>query len=238
MDSLFSTLAVEDFHEDVYRNIVSLRISENLFDDLTDDPAEWALAQQVEHQTKPPPYVSHVPVIDRPFEDGAWFNAIEWPFKHWQSSRFSDGSFGVWYGADAIETTAYESAYHWYHGLLSDAGFQHEPVAAERKVYLVRCDAAMLDFRKPTPEHTALLHPSDYSLPQAVGARIHREGHPGLLFRSVRRPQGENVAVFNPGVLSKPRHHCYLTYRLAGNVIQVEKDPGVAWFRIDLARIP
>lgn len=237
MDTLFNTLAIVDFHQEVYRNIVSLRVSEDLFDDLTHDPAEWALAQQVEQQTKPPPYVSHAPVIDRPFEDGAWFNAIAWPFKHWQASRFSDGSFGVWYGADAIETTAFESAYHWYHGLLADAGFQDAPVVAERKLYLVRCDAAMLDFRGSTPEHAALRHPTDYSLAQTVGARLHREGHPGLLFQSVRRPAGENVAVFNPTVLSRPRHQCYLTYRLAGSAIQVEKDPGVTWFRIDLAHI-
>ena len=235
MNSLFAHIRLADIHQDVARNIVSLRESQDLFDDLTDDPAEWLLAQKVEDEVKPPPYASRKPIIDRPFEDAQWFNAIQWPFKHWQASRFSDGSFGVWYGSESVETTVYESAYHWYRGLLCDAGFEREPVIAERKVYRVACSAALLDFRKAAAEHADLLHPSDYAFPQSVGARIHREGHPGLLIQSVRRRGGENVAIFNPGVLAKPTHHCQLTYRLEGEQIVVEKHPGEAWIVVAVA---
>lgn len=236
MNSLFSQLTLADVHQDVARNIVSLGQSQDLFDDLTTDPAGWVLAQRVEDEVKPPPYRSHTPVIHRPFEDAEWFNAITWPFENWQSSRFSDGSYGVWYGAESVETTVHESAYHWYRGLLCDAGYESEAVIAERKVYSVACDAALLDFRKAALEHTDLLHPSDYSFPQSVGARIHREGHPGLLIQSVRRPGGENMAIFNPGVLSNPRHNCQLTYRLEGKQIAVEKHPGEAWLSLDVVR--
>ena len=107
MNSLFSKLTLADVHQDVARNIVSLRQSQDLFDDLTGDPAEWLLAQRVEDEVKPPLYRSPTPVIDRPFEDAQWFNAIGWPFRHWQASRFSDGSYGVWYGAESVETTLY-----------------------------------------------------------------------------------------------------------------------------------
>lgn len=87
MNSLFAQLTLADVNQDVVRNIVSLRQSQDLFDDLTDDPAEWLLAQKVEAEVKPPPYRSTMPVVDRPFEDAAWFNAINWPFKNWQDSR-------------------------------------------------------------------------------------------------------------------------------------------------------
>ncbi|OYV78689.1 MAG: hypothetical protein B7Z65_09210 [Ferrovum sp. 21-44-67] len=235
MNSLFSHLALADIHQDVARNIVSLLQSQDLFDDLTDDPAEWLLAQKVEDEIKPPPYRSRTPVIDRPFEDAEWFNAIIWPFNHWQTSRFSDGTFGVWYGSESIETTVYESAYHWYRGLLTDAGFERTTVVAERKVYSVACNAALLDFRKSAEDHPDLLHPSDYAYCQSVGSRIHREGHPGLLTQSVRRPAGTNVAIFNADILSNPRHNCQLTYRLEGDQIMVEKQPGVEWVRLDVA---
>lgn len=235
MNSLFAHLALADIHQDVARNIVSLLQSQDLFDDLTDDPTEWLLAQKVEDEIKPPPYRSHTPVIDRPFEDAEWFNAIIWPFKHWQASRFSDGTYGVWYGSESIETTVYESAYHWYRGLLSDAGFERTTVVAERKVYTVACNAALLDFRKSAEDHPDLLHPSDYAFCQSVGSRIHREGHPGLLTQSVRRPAGTNVAIFNADILSNPRHNCQLTYRLEGDQIMVEKQPGVEWVRLDVA---
>ena len=237
MTTLFAHIRLADIHQDVARNIVSLRESQNLFDDLTDDPAEWLLAQKVEDEVKPPPYASHKPIIDRPFEDAQWFNAIQWPFKHWQASRFSDGSFGVWYGSESVETTVYESAYHWYRGLLSDAGFEQMAVIAERKVYWVACNAALLDFRQVTDNDRQpdLLHPSDYTFCQAVGSRIHREGHPGLLTLSVRRPAGENLAIFNPAVLSNPRHHCQLSYRLEGGQIVVEKQPGATWMSLSAA---
>lgn len=214
---------------------MSLLQSQDLFDDLTDDPAEWLLAQKVEDDIKPSPYRSRTPIIDRPFEDAEWFNAIAWPFKHWQVSRFSDGAYGVWYGAESIETTVYESAYHWYQGFLSDAGFERMAVVAERKVYSVACNAALLDFRKTVNQHLDLLHPSDYTFCQTVGARIHHEGHPGLLTQSVRRPSGENVAIFNPDVLSNPRQNCQLTYRLVGDQIMVEQQPGVGWIQLDVA---
>lgn len=231
---VFDRLTLADIHQDVARNIVSLRQSQDLFDDLTNDPAEWLLAQKVEDEVKPPPYRSGTPVIDRPFEDAEWFNAIIWPFKHWQSSRFSDGSHGVWYGSESVETTVHESSYHWYRGLLGDAGFERMTVVAERKVYSVTCGAALLDFREAVDEYLDLLHPSDYGFCQSVGARIHREGHPGLLTRSVRRPAGENVAIFNPDVLSNPRPNCLLTYRLEGEQVVVERQSGVTWITLNV----
>jgi hypothetical protein len=234
MNSLFARLTLADVRQDVARNIVCLRESQDLFDDLADDPVAWRLAQRVEEEVKPPPYRSHTPIIDLPFEDAQWFNAIVWPFKHWQSSRFSDGAFGVWYGSESVETTVYESAYHWYRGLLVDAGYEQTPVVAERKVYLVTCAAALLDFREAIAEHPALFHPSDYAFCQSAGARIHREGHPGILTKSVRRLAGENVVVFNPDVLSNPRQNCQLTYRLEGEQITVEKQPGAAWMTLDV----
>ena len=233
MSSLFDRLALADVHQDLLRNIVSLRRSQDLFDDLSEHPQEWLLAQEVEGEVKPPPYRSATPILDRPFEDAEWFHAISWPFRHWQSSRFSDGSHGVWYGSESVETTVHESAWHWYRGLLCDAGFESLEVVAERKVYAVACDAALLDLRDKARDHPQLLHPSDYAFCQSVGARIHHEGHPGLLTRSVRRAGGENLALFHPRVLSRPKVHGYLSYRLGQGRIAVQRQPGRTWFTLD-----
>lgn len=238
MNEIFSRLAVVDTHRDLRRNIVSLRESRNLFDDLSSNPAEQVLAQQVESAVKPLQYHSPTPVIHRPFEEAEWFNAIGWPFQHWQSSRYSDGSFGVWYGADSVQASVYETAYHWYHGLLLDAeGFAGESVAIERKVYNVTCVALILDLQPCVGEFPALLHKTDYSFTQQVGLRLQHEGHPGLLAPSVRYPEGLNYVVFNPAVLSSPRVNCMLTYRLKGEHILVEKRPGQTWRRIPVAAL-
>ena len=234
MRVVFDRLALVDVDQDIARNVVSLRVSQDLFDDLSQNPNDWAVAQLVEQDVKPPSYRSATPVIDRPFEDAEWFCAITWPFKNWYASRFSDGSYGVWYGSESVETTVYETAYHWQIGLLRDAGFERVGVVAERKVYKVACGAALLDLRLLAANEPSLLHPTDYTLCQSVGTRINREGHPGLLTQSVRRPNGENVAIFNSNVLSNPRHYCHLTYRLEDDRLVVEKVPGRSWITIPM----
>ena len=235
VDDLFARVHLCDVQRDVMRNIVSLTESQDLFDDLADDPGDQRLAQQVEDQVKPPAYRSRTPLIDRPFEDAAWFNAIDWPFRHWQASRFSDGSFGVWYGADSVKTTVHETVHHWVQGLLRDAGFEHESVVAERKVYAVTCRAVLLDFRDAVRTHPELLDPDDTRAARAVGARLQREGHPGLMIPSVRHPAGLNHVLFTPTVLSDVRLNCQLSYRLEGGRVRVEKRPGTAWLVLPVA---
>lgn len=231
MDGLFAGLGLADVHDDLARNIVSLRVSENLFDDLSADPAEQAQALRWELAGKPPLYGGEPPVIHRPFEEAAWFEAIGFPFRNWAASRYSDGRFGVWYGADSVETTVHETVHHWRHGLLADAGFDQDGVSIERKVYRVRCDAALIDLRSRVSDYPALVHPDDYSFAQQVGARLHREGHPGLVNRSARCA-GDVYGVLNPAVLSQPRAACYLTYRLEGGAVVVEREPGREWLRL------
>jgi hypothetical protein len=70
-----------------------------------------------------------------------------------------------------------------------------------------------------------------------VGTKINREGHLRLLTHSVRQPDGENVVIFNPNVLSNPRKSCQLTYRIEGNFISVERQLGVNWITLDVRRL-
>jgi hypothetical protein len=232
MRAALSHIPLSEVQQDLVRNIASLSVAQNLFDDLSENPEAQQLAQQVEAAVKPKLYASRQPIIGRPFEDAAWFNAISYPFKNWQASRFSDGSFSVWYGSDSAETSVYETAYHWYHGLLYDAGYQEETITVERKLHKVFCAAALLDFRAASERHHRLLHQIDYAASQAVGARIHREGHPGLIIPSARHPSGTIYAIFNPRVLSRPRPHNCLTYELQGGQITVAKNPGRVWLKL------
>ena len=59
-----------------------------------------------------------------------------------------------------------------------------------------------------------------------MGARLHHEGHPGLLMPSVRRPQGQTFALFTSVVLSAPTlvEHC--TYRLLNDELIVGRVQG------------
>jgi len=233
IDDVFAQLGLADVHDDLVRNIVSLRVSQDLFDDLSDEPNDWRSAIELEMTTKPRLFSSPQPIIDRPYEEALWNDAINYPFKHWLRSRYSDGSFGVWYGADDIETTVYETAYHWSRGFLQDAGLSQPGISIERTLYLVRCDAALVDLRPSVAHIPALLDPLDYTLTQQLGGRLHREGHPGLVSRSARC-SGDIFPILNPALLTNPRQLCHLTYTTtAGGAIAVQRDPGVVWFAIE-----
>ncbi|MCF6254997.1 MAG: RES family NAD+ phosphorylase [Gammaproteobacteria bacterium] len=232
MQALFDGITITDFHDDLHRNIVSLRESENLFDDLTDSPEGWQSAIALEVKTKPHTHVSQRPVIDRPFEEAVYNEAIDYPFENWLNTRYSNGSFGVWYGTDSLETSIHETVHHWRHGLLHDAGWQNlEGVSIERKVYNVRCDAALFNFLPKLDAFPALIDPTEYDFTHQVGARIYHDGHPGLVSRSARC-DGDVYAIFNSQVLSNPRQMCFLTYRITSGSVIVERQPGKILFQI------
>lgn len=238
MDRFFAGLLLADVHQRLARNIKSIRVSQDLFDDLSAAPADWQVALNHELATKPHSYASHATLIDRPFEESAWFSAIEFPFKDWMASRYCDGSFGIWYGADSVKTSVHETVHHWHQGMLADAGYdrlvargERESITGERKVYWVRCDAALLDLRPRVPTYPDLIDPDSYQFTQAIGARLKREGHPGLVTRSARC-EGESYGVLNPAVLSNPQDCCPLTYRLTPGGIEVEREIGQVWMKL------
>lgn len=226
--ALFDAISLRDVHRDLLRNVKGLRISQDLYDDLSADPRDWPLAIEAQMRARPvrarPPAIIH-----RPFEQADYLDAVRFPFDHWARSRFSSGRFGVWYGSAQMKTTIHETVYHWMR-MLRDSGFdRHDrPVYGERRVFRVRCEAALLDLRPLSARFAALVDPDSYRFTQGVGARVHREGHPGLINGSARC-EGDVYALFTPKVLSKPRNHCDLTYHFDPThprSVRVERTPG------------
>ena len=159
-------------------------------------------------------------------------SVIGFPFLHWSESRYSNGSYGVWYGADSIATTVYETVYHWCNGLLADAeGFLRPGVVVERSLYRVRLDALLLDFRPEIEAYPALTDPVDYQFTQQIGAQLSRHRMPGLVSHSARCA-GDVFAIFSPDFLSQARQIAYLSYRTVEGGVEVERSPGRVWLRI------
>jgi hypothetical protein len=226
----------EDSRGDWLRNIVSLRKTVDLFADLVANPADTRVL--VEHELATKPTRESVPIITRPFEEAALYDpiraAIEWPFEHPCRSRYSDGSFGVWYGARTLETSIRETVHHFRRNTLASeiAARSQVPIYQERRVHRVRCSAMLVDLRALCAEEPRLLDPDDYSYCQALGKRLRQAALPGLQSLSVRHAGGEVAGLFLREALSDPRDVCYLTYILQpGNGrVDVERTPGqVEW---------
>lgn len=195
---------------DFYRNISGIRVSQAVFDDLSDDESDQNAAILADIATKPQANTAR---ISRPFHYGV---AISSPFeeRRWLKTRFSDGSFGVWYGCVEFETTIHETLYHWKKFLkTSHYDCIQEEIVTERRVFKVRCQSRLYDLSNRYKEFPEIRDSKDYSYTHAVAKRVQTEGKAGLLFRSARC-EGTNSAIFKAEVLSAPRDHCYLTYRL------------------------
>lgn len=221
---------------DWHRNIVSLRQSIDLFGDLVDDPAHQQVLLDHEMATKPTQRTQ--PIISRPFEDACIYDpiavAIRWPFERPAVSRYSAGSYGVWYGAYTLEATIHETVHHFRRNTLASeiARNSAEPIEQQRRVHLVHCSAALVDLRECCAVDERLLDPNDYSHCQAVGAQLHAEFLPGVLTYSARLRGAEVAAVFIEKALSNPRPLCFLTYQLDARTgdVTVQRQPGaVEW---------
>jgi hypothetical protein len=226
----------DDSRADWHRNIVSLRATIDIFQELVDDPADVAVLMEHEMATKPTR--EQQPIISRPFDDAATYNpiatAIQWPFDHPGTSRYSAGAYGVWYGARTLLGTIYETVYHFRLNTLASEAARDlsEPIVQERRVHLVQCSAALVDLRVRCATDTGLLDPSNYAHCQALGAEIRSAFLPGVITLSARLPGEDVVAVFVREALSNPRDVCYLTYKLdtATRRVSVERTPGrVDW---------
>lgn len=212
-----------DFDGDAYRNIVSLRESEDLFSDLSEgDEYLSAVATAAEMKVK-----SGVPAgfLQRGFH---YTTSITYPFEHepYLSTRYGNGSYGVWYGALAMDTTIFETAFHM---VKEESGIEGNlgPIIRERAVYLVHCRALLIDLTAKVKAFPGLVA-DDYGLTRQIGERLHKEGHPGLLAPSARHEGGANLVALTPRVLSNPQSFCYLTYSCdpVHRAVTVERQPG------------
>jgi hypothetical protein len=228
MEGLF--IKTVDFDDDIYRNIVSLRVSDDLFDDLAEgDPelSELLASTEMRIKRENPPGI-----ISRGFH---YSTAIGYPFstEPFMASRFGDGSFGVWYGSLEMDTTLYETAWHM---MQDESGIEglDEIVIRERAIYLVQGRAIFFDLTGRNEDFPQLVA-NDYAFTQQVGKRLQNEGHPGLFAASARCSPGTNVAVFNPQVLSHPKLFCYFSYQFdpGRQSIAIERERGEQYLLIE-----
>ena len=219
-----------DFHDDLVRNIPGTRESQNLFDDLSSEPADWDVAIAAESAQRIPTAAA---LITRPFDYGS---VISYTFdsSHWQTTRFSDGSqYGVWYGSLAVETTVYETAWHWYRFVLDSFAGEDREIVTERRVFDVRCEALLIDLRGREAACPDLTSRASYTFSHRVGRFVHEQDLNGLLVRSARC-DGTNAAIFKPERLSNVRHRTYVTYRLNAvrDTFVAERTPGRKWLTV------
>lgn len=127
-----------------------------------------------------------------------------------QGSRFSDGSYGVFYAANDLDTAIAETAYHRARFMRAT----NEPrMELDMRVYLVDLEASLHDLRGRRDEHSLVYHTDNYAAGQHLAGTLRKDGANGIVYDSVRREGGECAAVFRARLLSncrQERHLCYV----------------------------
>jgi hypothetical protein len=129
-----------------------------------------------------------------------------------EGSRFTDGTYGVYYAAKTIATAIAETCFHRARFL---AATGEPPLEIDLRSYASDLDGALHDIRGQREAAPALYDPdpAHYGAPQAFAADLRARGSNGIVYDSVRDPRGECVAILRPPVLSPVRqgpHYCYV----------------------------
>jgi hypothetical protein len=114
-----------------------------------------------------------------------------------QGSRFSNGAWGVYYGAQTLETAVAEVSHHRSRFLAATA---QPAIDIDLRCYLATVAQPLHDVRAMADIHD----PDSYVRSQALALACRGQGAAGLLYRSVRDPGHECVAVFRPPAIRLP----------------------------------
>jgi hypothetical protein len=135
-------------------------------------------------------------------------------------SRFSDGSYGVFYCARDKQTAIAETRYH--AGLFL-AATNEAPLRQQMRLYTVQAHGEVVDLRGDRIAEAGLdprlLAPDDYGPGKTLGRAIRKAGAPGIAYPSVRDAAGECLAALRTTMLRDCHHAAYLEYNWNGEAI-------------------
>jgi hypothetical protein len=125
-------------------------------------------------------------------------------------TRFSDGTFPVFYSALEPETAEAEIRY-WF---LKIAGKPTRPRAAYYSRFSCTFDGSIKDLRPMHAEWPNLTHDSDYRFCNSLGTEAVTSRLDGLVTPSARNSNGTNIPVFQRRAISSPVIHALVVVTL------------------------
>ena len=143
---------------------------------------------------------------DRVFGSGA--TVVMAAFTHiGRASRFTDGTYGVYYAANSTETAIRETVFSRQRFLAST----NEPaIEIDMRMYVGNVERPMHDIR--SADYVALHHPDDYSGSQMFSNGLKSEKSWGIVYNSVRHEGGECIAALRPPAVGLPTPSKHFTY--------------------------
>ena len=194
-----------------------------LYERVSPDPGVWEALIAAEALVSPRirdevGEIHLVPVEERVSGPGAPWVMAPFTYRNPKGSRFSDGSYGVYYAAGNLATAIAETAYHFARFAADSAD---DSRYEDMRVLVGRIDAEFHDLESvPDADRRPLLDPDSYVASQAFAASLRRQPTNGLHYPSVRHLTGHCVAAFRPKAVGIPKQTKHLKYYWDGVAVR------------------
>jgi len=175
-----------------------------LFEDIA-PPEDWDLIASAEAKTNPRvrEQIGDLTLVPRERRvSGPTASLVMAAFTHIsraRPSRFSDGSYGVWYCGDRFEVALAETAYHFERFM---ARTQEPAADAQYRELQAPIAGRLHDLRGEGFADS--LDRDSYTASQRLAASLKEQGSDGIVYPSVRWPQGQAAALFYPDRVTLP----------------------------------
>ena len=194
----------------------------DLFERVSPDPAIWEALIAAEQLVNPRVRdeigeIRMVATEDRISGPGASYVMASFTHLNPNGSRFSDGSYGVYYAAREFETALRETAFHFArYAQDSNDGPRYETM----RVLVGRIDHRFHDVAAlPAKERAAILDPNSYAVSQPFARTLREADSDGVVYPSVRHAGGHCAGAFRPKVVGIPVQTKHLKYHWDGKQV-------------------
>lgn len=200
-----------------YRLIPSKYPPIHLFDDIA-DPEDWEVLASAESRTNPRVYeeigdISLIPKERRISGVGSsWVISAFTHVSPQRPTRFTDGTYGIYYCSKDFETAVKETVFH-QSRFLSATSEEAGWITVMREL-VAKIDNEFHDIR--SGEYQEELNPDSYDKSHLFAKNLRATNSNGIVFPSVRKQGGECLAAFWPDVVSIPTQGSHWQYHWDG----------------------
>lgn len=180
--------------------------------DVIADPSDFDIVLAIEALTNPRlrnelGELDLVPKAERTFGPGSSLIMAAFTYLNPEGSRFSDGTYGVYYASATFDCALAEVIHHREKFL---ARTNEAAIDIDLRVILAEVDARLHDLRGFGDRAAAMLDPNSYGAAQPLGRALRAGGSVGVVFDSVRFTGSECVGLFRPKALRNARADRYV----------------------------
>lgn len=150
-----------------------------------------------------------VPENERQFGPGTTPIMASFTHLNPDGSRFSDGSYGVFYAASDVETAVAETRYHRVCFLLRT---KEPPIDIDMCSYSSEINTELHDIRNVQSKLASVYDENSYSASQKLACDLRNEGSNGIVYDSVRHAEGECAGILRaniPQSVIQGCHYCF-----------------------------